>query len=98
HGELRDLLPLPGDAERRVTYQHLAAGELARRAAAHGKAVVGDDLFYADPELRVGSGDRDLGAGAPLHPPSMLPAVASRRPAASARARCWFGGSAGPVA
>src|SRR5206468_6534915 len=89
HRELCDLLAFAGDAKRRVTDEHLAAGKLARRAAAHGEAVVGDDLFDADPELRVRGGDRDVGAGARLHPPSMLPAVGSRRPAAPASARCW---------
>ena len=44
HPEVRDLLAVTEDAERRPTVQHLAPTDLGRGAAQHGEAVVGNDL------------------------------------------------------
>ena len=73
HGQLCDLLTFPRDAERRLSDEHLTSRELARRPAAHREAIVGDDLRDGEAELRVRGRDGDLGTGARLHSPSMLP-------------------------
>src|SRR5512132_2157226 len=85
HRELRDLFAVTEDPERSPSRQHLAPAELARGAASHGEAVVGNDLFGAEGELRVWRGYRGprTGLHAALNVASFLHAAA----AASARSR-----------
>jgi hypothetical protein len=58
HRELRDFLTVAEDAKRRASREHFAPAELARGAAPHGEAVVGDDLLGAEGDLRARRGDR----------------------------------------
>ena len=73
HPELGDLFSLARYPKGRVPDEDLSPGELARRPAAYREPVVGEDILGAEAELRVRGGDRDVGAGARLHQPSMLP-------------------------
>ena len=94
HGELRDLLSLPGDAEGGFADEDLASRQLARRATPNGEPVVGDDLQSGDAKLRVRGGDPGIGTDARLHSPSMVPFRCRAQAATASSARATNGTTA----
>ena len=94
HGELRDLLSLPGDAEGGLADEDLASRQLARRATPNGEPVVGDDLQSGDAKLRVRGGDPGIGTDARLHSPSMVPFRCRAQAATASSARATNGTTA----